>query len=187
MDPSNQNRQLSQDEQWQDWAARAQEGDRRAYNALLKEILPFIKTMIGGSLANPDWVDEIAQEVLISVHKSLHTYSPGRPFRPWLNAIIFYRRADFLRRHYSARRHKQVSLDNPEFINNHVTESAHAGEWKDVEAALGELPPKQRRIFELLRIRGYTAKEVAGKLGMTVTAVKVSAHRTMHKLKSRLE
>jgi DNA-directed RNA polymerase specialized sigma24 family protein len=38
----------------------------------------------------------------------------------------------------------------------------------------------------MMKIEGYTAKETAARLGMNESAVKVSAHRTMHKLKELL-
>lgn len=187
MTPSNENREMTQNERWQELARQAQGGDKRAYNALLKELVPFIKSVISGTLANQDWADDITQEVLISVHKSLHTYSATRPFRPWLMAIISFRKTDFLRRHYSGKRDKQTTLEDPSFLSSHVTNPVNAGELKDIEAALATLPEKQRRVFELLKIRGYSAKEVAGQTGMSVTAVKVSAHRAMNKLKDKLQ
>ncbi len=186
MKPSNTNRNAGQDEEWNGWAAAAQQGDKRAYAALLKGIAPFIRGMITGGLANADWADDIVQEVLISVHKSLHTWSPDRPFRPWLAAIASFRKADFLRRHYGARGDRKISLDDADFSALPVTDPAHAGELKDIEDALASLPDKQRKVFELMKIKGYSASEVASEMGMTVTAVKVSAHRAAAKLKEAL-
>lgn len=186
MAPSNQNAQQSQEDRWCELAGLAQAGDKKAYNQLLTELSPYIKSVIIKTLANPDWADDIIQDVLISVHKSLRTYSCDKAFKPWLLAIIRFRKTDFLRKHYSSRGNMSTSLDNPEFLNSHVTNEAFAGEYKDVEAALGQLPEKQRRVFELMKIQGYSAKEVANELGMSVTAVKVSAHRTMNKLKEQL-
>ncbi len=176
----------NQGKQWSIWAAAAQAGDKSAYSKLLRDITPFIRNVIMGGLANPDWADDITQEVLISVHKSLKTYSPDRPFRPWLMAIVSFRRTDFLRKHYSRKRDKHTSLDNPGFLRDHVTNPDHAGEYKDIENALHALPEPQRKVFEMMKIKGYTAQETADEMGMSVSAVKVSAHRTMNKLKKKL-
>ncbi|MEM7651233.1 MAG: RNA polymerase sigma factor [Pseudomonadota bacterium] len=185
--PSNTNVKPSQGEIWTEYAAKAQDGDKAAYNALLREIAPFIRNFILRSLANPDWANDITQEVLISVHKSLNTYSPDRSFRPWLMAIINFRRTDYLRKHYNSRQNKQTTLDDYDFQSMHVTNPEHAGEYKDIEAALSDLPDAQRKVFEMIKIQGYTAKEVANEMGMSVSAVKVSAHRTMKKLKEILQ
>lgn len=186
MSPSNTDTKVSQFEQWTEYAALAQGGDKRAYNRLLTEIAPYIRNVIIKGLADPDWADDITQDVLVSVHKSLNTYSADRAFRPWLMAIINFRRTDFLRKHYRARKNKQTSLEDPNFQKEHVTNPDHAGEYKDIETALRTLPEAQRKVFEMLKIKGYTAKEVANETGMSVSAVKVSAHRTTKKLKKIL-
>ena len=177
---------LSQDELWTALAKQAQDGDKNAYNRLLREIAPYIRNFILKGLASPDWADDITQDVLMSVHKSLNTYSSDRPFRPWLMAIINFRRTDYLRKHYNSRQNKQTTMDDVSFIESHVTNPTHAGEYKDIEAALDSLPDNQRRVFEMIKLQGYTAKEVANETGMSVSAVKVSAHRTMTKLKKIL-
>ncbi len=171
---------------WDDWAVKAQAGDKKAYNLLLRDIVPYIRNFITPSLANPDWIDDITQEVLISVHKSLNTYAPDRAFKPWLSAIISFRRTDFLRKHYSARDHKQASTDDLNFQRQHVTELPFAGELKDVEKALANLPDRQREVYILMKVEGYSAQEVADRMDMSVSAVKVSAHRTQKKLEQML-
>ena len=185
--PSNNNQQQSRGAIWKDWAVAAQEGNKTAYNRLLNEIASFTRNYLVTRLANPDWADDVMQEVLISVHKSLNTYSGDRPFTPWLMAIINFRKTDYLRKHYSSRGDKQTTLDDAEFLSKNVTNPDHAGEYKDIEAALDTLPEKQRKVFEMIKIQGYTAQEVANEMNMSVSAVKVSAHRTATKLKVILE
>lgn len=176
----------SSDHQWSELAAAAQRGDKTAYVRLLKDIIPYIRAVIGPGLANPDWADDIVQEVLLSVHRSLKTYNPSMPFKPWLRAVVKFRAADYLRHHYRSRGDRQVSLDDLSFQSSHVTESAVAGEWGDMESVLARLPQKQRTVLELMKIQGLTAAEVAARTGMSVSAVKVSVHRSMNKLKNML-
>lgn len=184
--PSNNNHKATDEERWHDYAVKAQGGDKQAYRRLLKEISTFAAHYILTSLANPDWADDIVQDVLLSVHKSLNTYSPDRPFRPWLMSIIHFRRTDFLRKHYNMRQNKLTTLDDLDFQKTHVTNPANAGEYKDIEAALQTLPENQRVVFEMIKIKGFSTKEVANKTGMSESAVKVAAHRTAKKLKKIL-
>jgi len=171
---------------WRDLARRSQQGDKTAYHQLLNDIAGFSKNYLVTRVANPDWAEDIVQEILISVHKSLHTYSTDRPFRPWLMAIVHFRKSDYLRQYYAARGDKQTPVEVLDFEKNVVTFSGHEGEWKDIEKALGSLPDKQRAIFEMVKIQGFTAKEVAEKMDMSVSAVKVSAHRSQQKLNKLL-
>ncbi len=178
----------SQSDEWQQWAIAAQNGDKKAYAKLLGALAPYIKNVIIKSLANQDAAEDIAQEVLISVHKSLSSYQPDRPFKPWLMAIINFRRTDYLRKYYAQRDDKKaVTDDNPEYLAANVTNPANVGELKDIEAALETLPEQQRRIFKMIKIQGFTAQEVANEMDMNESAVKVSAHRTMKKLQGILK
>lgn len=174
-------------DQWNEWAASAQGGDKRAYHALLKDIAPFIYKVVTPKLSNPSWADDVVQDVLLSVHKSLHTYSADKAFKPWLSAIIEFRRTDYLRKHYRKRDNQQTSIDNAVFSDEFVTKPSVTGELKDIEAALQRFTDKQRTLFTMMRIEGYTAKEVAEKMDMTESAVKVSVHRMTKDLEAILE
>lgn len=171
---------------WEDLASAAQAGEKRSYEQLLREIYPYILKNLYPKLANSDWADDIAQEVLLSIHKSFHTYSTERPFKPWLHAIIHYRKADYLRRHYGARKDKTVDIDTQINLASDVTGPEALSELKNVDAELQKLPEKQREVFQMIKIQGYSAQEVAYKTGMSISAVKVSAHRTMERLKENM-
>lgn len=187
MESDNDNSISFQNEQWSRLATQAQSGDRRAFEALLRDLAPFIRRTLTGTLSDRDAIEDIVQDVLISVHKSLGTYSTDRPFKPWLKAIIQFRRTDHLRKYYKERKNMQVSFDHHEFLAADVTGLPVTGELKDIEAALDNIPEKQRKIFTMLKIEGYSASEVANEMGMSVSAVKVSAHRTMNRLKDILK
>ena len=180
-------KESGQSENWEDLAHSAQRGDKKAYARLLHAITPYIRNNLIKTLSNSDAVDDITQEVLISVHKSLNTYSPDRPFKPWLYSIITFRKTDYLRKYYAQRGDKMAPLEHADFSDFSVTKPDYAGGYKDIEAALSKLPEQQRRIFTMLKIEGYTAQEVANEMNMKESAVKVSAHRTMNKLKGILK
>ena len=72
---------------WSALMAATQSGDRLAYDRLLREIVPYIRSIIRAWHRAPDRVEEIVQEVLLGLHRVRHTYDPARPFLPWLAAI----------------------------------------------------------------------------------------------------
>jgi len=170
---------------WREMAAKAQSGDATAYRSLLSELVPVIRRSVIKSLPNPQNADDVVQEVLISVHKALHTYDPKRPFMPWVQSIINFRKTDYLRQHYAQRENMKVSLDDPD-TPDYLVISGHNGTIKDVEEAFDSLPDRQKKVVELMKIKGYSAEEVSQKTGMSVSAVKVSAHRALQKIRERL-
>ncbi len=173
---------------WEQLATASQKGDKRAYQTLLKEIAPYVRNIAYKSVSNNEAAEDIMQEVLLSVHKSLHTYNADRPFKPWLLAILNFRRTDYLRKYYAKRQDKTTTTEeNYEFEAANVTNPTHSGELKDIETAIKSLPKQQQRIFKMIKVEGYTAKEVANEMGMKESAVKVSAHRAMMKIRGILE
>ena len=74
-------------------------GNGGDYAEFLRQLVPIIRRLIRHKLSDSE-VDDVAQEVLISVHKARHTYDGGRQLMPWLYAIIQFRLNDHLREHY---------------------------------------------------------------------------------------
>lgn len=166
-------------------AVKAQKGDASAYRNLLTAIVPLIRRAIIKKLPSADAADDVVQDVLLSVHKALHTYDPVRPFKPWLMSIVAFRKADFLRTHYGIRENTGVSLDDPDTPDYLISDDAN-GTLKDIHEAFDALSDQQKKVIDLMKIKGYSAQEVSDKTGMSVGAVKVSVHRAVQKLREKL-
>ena len=50
------------------WMVAAQAGDRAAYETLLRDCIPFIKRVARGQGVRPDFIDDVVQETLLTVH-----------------------------------------------------------------------------------------------------------------------
>lgn len=176
---------MKQSDDWDEWAVQAQRGDKHAYHQLLTSIVPYIRGILATGLANESWLDDLLQDILMGVHKSLARYIPGQPFKPWLNAIIRYRRAEFLSQYYRAHGHVSTSIEEADELGAETLEVLH--ELGDIDRALQQLSENQQKVFRLARMEGYSIKEVAEETGMSVSAVKVSIHRSAAKIKSLLD
>jgi len=161
-------------------------GDQRAYTSLLQETSRLLRPYLTKRLSLAGEVDDLLQEILISIHKARHTYDGNRPYKPWMYAIANFRLQDHLRAHYSDQLHHAGDLSElEEFLHEPVTESAIS--YESISGEVEKLPDKQAAILRLMHQEGYTAKEVAGKIGMTESAVKVAAHRAYKILRQKLE
>ncbi len=65
----------------------AQQGDSQAYERLLRDILPALRGYAKRRLRDDASVEDVTQEVLLSLHRARHTYRAERPFEPWMWAI----------------------------------------------------------------------------------------------------
>ena len=157
-------------------------GDQAAYARFLSAITPMLRRMVGKRLANAE-VEDVVQEVLISIHKARHTYDGQRPIMPWLASIANFRITDHLRKHYAQMRHQTFDIADYENILTDVTEETSDNE--SLEELLQDVPEKHKRILTMMHVEGYTAKEVGKHMGMNESAVKVAAHRALKKIREK--
>lgn len=176
--------------EWSRLMAAAQDGDRAAYERLLREITPLLRRVAARRLhqAGAADVEDVVQDVLLSVHTVRHTYEPRRAFLPWLMAIQRHRIADWQRRTVRRGRH-ELAVDSleetfPDRAAN--SEGETTDEHREVRAAVATLPPAQRQALELIKLRELSVKEAAERTGTTETALKVATHRGMKALRALL-
>ena len=74
------------------------DGDKRAYALLLRETARFLRPFLAKRLNFGSEVDDLLQEILLSIHKARHTYDGERPYKPWAYAIAKFRLQDLFAR-----------------------------------------------------------------------------------------
>lgn len=157
-------------------------GNQAAYAQFLQRITPMLRRIAARKLP-PNDVDDVVQEILISVHKARHTYDGKRPVMPWLLAIARFRMTDHLRKHYAQMRHKTVDIQELEEFLPDVTQTGSENE--SIEELLAGVPENHKRILTMMHVEGYTAKEVGKQVNMKESAVKVAAHRAIKKIRDK--
>lgn len=161
-------------------------GDKNAYHKFLGETAIWLRRKLTYKIFNESDVEDVVQEILVSIHKAQHTYDGERRLMPWLQAIATYRLKDYLCAHYAQKNNQKVSID--EFFDiedeNNVTEDVAPSE--DVSKAIERLKDKQKQVIDLMYFQDLSVKEVAKKLNMSESAVKVTAHRAYKILRQRL-
>ena len=175
---------LVMEQSWSQLMAAAQEGDRAAYERLLRKIVPFIRAIARRRHPTEDRVDDVVQEVLLSVHRVRHSYDPARPFEAWLAAIGERRSIDVLRR---CTRRAAVEIVDPEGYENVPDPGAEGGilARDALERAIADLPARQREALELLKLRELSLREAERVSGRSISALKVNIHRALKTLRAR--
>ena len=146
-----------------------------------------VRSLVRRRLPDEAAVEDVVQNTLLAIHRSRHTYRSERPFGPWMRAVARNAFLDHVRAR-SRRSEREVSLEAvPEPADEPTQPIDEAGLSSEVERALAELPPAQREAVELIQLRGLSVAEAAVKAGVSVSAVKVRAHRGYRALRARLE
>ena len=166
---------------------RAQAGDAAAYRRVLEEIAPYVRSLAAKWCREPDEVEEIVQDTLLTIHAIRQTYDPVRPFGPWLVAITKRRMADRLRRN-SLQRQRETPLmgEHETFPVTQANNPAYATERRALGWAINQLPIGQRQAIELLKLKEMSLKEAAATTGMSIGALKVATHRGLKALRRLL-
>jgi RNA polymerase sigma factor (sigma-70 family) len=169
----------------------AQGGDADAYAALMQELAVRLRQIVRhrrAFLEHAD-VEDLVQDVLLSVHAVRATYDRTRPFLPWLLAITRNRLADAARRYGRSGAHEVVVEDlDVTFVSEKTnTLTATYGDPEALREAIAELPPGQRSAIEMLKLREMSLKEAAAASGTSVGALKVATHRAMDALRRKLK
>jgi RNA polymerase sigma factor (sigma-70 family) len=170
--------------------ATAQGGDAPAYQRLLRDCVPVIAASARRQGVSPDRVDDVVQEVLITIHRARATYDPARPFLPWLRAIAQRRAIDGLRR---TGRQALREVHDPIAYEGHAAETIAADDVLDgqtraqtLRASIDTLPPGQRQAVERLGLQGQTLEEASAETGRSKVALKVNLHRAIKALRGKL-
>lgn len=175
---------------WAALMARAQDGDRTAYHALLSDITPYLRA-IAIRYVGRDEAEDAVQEILLVVHDIRHTWERTRPFKPWLGTIATRRCIDLLRKR-SRRIAREVLAEDgacDPFEDDapgpdDATDRAQSA--RALREAVQDLSPRQREAVDLLHLRDLSLEEAATHSRQSVGALKVAAHRAIKALRDTL-
>ncbi len=168
---------------------QAQAGDSLAYTKLLREVSGLLRDFVRSRRRNssPSDVEDLVQEILISLHAVRSTYDPARPFTPWLLAIARNRMADGARKFGRALAQEAKSYDV--VLNLYSPDQPDGEPGPDNEAltaAIERLPASQRKAIELTKLREMSLEEASRETGATVGAMKLLVHRAMKSLRKAM-
>jgi RNA polymerase sigma-70 factor (ECF subfamily) len=173
-----------------DLMRRAQHGDGTAYRELLETISPRIRASVRRrrGFVGREHVEDVVQDVLLSIHAVRATYDPERPFLPWLFAIVRHRLVDDARR-YGRQGAHELPADEANVTFDELAANRPDEAFGDLEAltdAVGALPPGQRQAIELLKLQELSLKEASTLTGLSIGALKLATYRAMATLRRTL-
>lgn len=169
----------------------AQDGDGAAYAELLRILVPMLRSIVRARrrFLQASDIEDIVQEILLSLHAVRATYDPGRPFLPWFRAIAHNRIADIGRRHIRRAAGETAAAEYAETFDGLETnelEEAY-GDPQALRLAIASLPEGQRRAIEAVKLKEMSLREASEATGMSVSALKVAVHRGLKSLRMTLD
>jgi RNA polymerase sigma-70 factor, ECF subfamily len=169
------------------------DGHPSAFSRLHERLRPRLRGLVLGLVRDEAAADDLVQLTLLKAHLARDRFAlqggdPDGGVLAWYFAIGRNVAMDYLREQYRGQR-RQADPDRPGEAVAELPDGApdpealgqrleHEAEIvARVREAIAQLPPGQREVVELHKLRGLSMAEVAARLQLREGAVRVRAHR----------
>ena len=169
------------------WVLRAQKGSDEAFTHLVETYQKPVYNLCYRMLGHAESDEDAAQETFLRAYQHIRRYDPNRPFSTWLLSIAAHYCIDRMRRKklpsFSIDENEEYTFPIPDAGALHPEAEAMQGEHRErIHALLGHLNPTDRAAIVMRYWYGFSEKEIAASLNLTVSAVKSRLHRARKKL-----
>jgi len=175
-----------------EWMALSLQGDRVAYEKLLEKVATMVRMYLHRTLGprqgSVEKVEDLVQEVLVSIHQKKESYRSDHPILPWIYAIARYRLIDTIR---AEKRRPQFAEWDDEF-ESAIDPGATVGVGdleasEGVDSLLTGLSDRQKEVLTLAKVEELPLAEIAQRMKMSLSAVKVTVFRALASIRKRQE
>jgi RNA polymerase sigma factor (sigma-70 family) len=177
---------------------RAQAGDTRAFDELVRKYTPKLYGLVYNMTSNRDDTADLLQEIFAKAYRSLKRFMGKSSFYTWIYSISVNMTLNFLKKRG---RYAKVSLDDvdngiqndPEFIkittaNRDTVREVNIHELqKRLNEALMKLSEDHRTVVTLYDVQGLQHNEIAKILGVSEGTVRSRLFYAHRLLQSYLE
>ncbi len=173
---------------------RFQKGETEVFNGLVIKYQSRIYNLVYKYVPNSEIAKDLCQEVFIKAFRSLPGFKRESAFYSWIYRIAINLCIDFLRKQ---NRRQILSLDElPTSPNDEIPlndakpippDRAETNELGlIIGKAVNQLPPGQRRVFNLRYQEGLQLKEIAARLDRSEGTIKAHLYHAHQRLQTLL-
>jgi RNA polymerase sigma-70 factor (ECF subfamily) len=175
-----------------------QRGDADAFERLVRAYDQSVLRLAMNLLRSPEDARDVYQEAFLRVYRNIHTFRFDCSFHTWLYRIVTNICLDHLRKRKVRREEAAVvdTADGPvDRMDSFEQEGAHGDPerrlWNSqlssrIHAALGDLTPRERMVFELRHYQGLRLRAIGDMLGTSEEAAKNCLFRATQKMRAVL-
>lgn len=175
-----------------------QRGDRDAFEQLVRAHDRNVLRLAMNLLRSEEDARDVYQEAFLRVYKNIHTFRFDCSFHTWLYRIVTNVCLDALRKRKIRREEPSVveTADGPVNRLEGLEQEGTDGDpernlWnrqlgRQIDAALKDLTPRERMVFELRHYQGLRLRLIGEMLGTTEEAAKNCLFRATQKMRAVL-
>jgi RNA polymerase sigma-70 factor (ECF subfamily) len=168
----------------------AQQGDRRAYDHLVRLFQRQVYRWAFHVVRSHDLADEVTQDVFVRTYQAIDRVDPDRPFGAWLCRSAVNIALNVIRKQQFRTQWAQENRPDPTDYERESSQPEAGFRRRRIlqrlEAAIDALPPIYRTII-LLRLRDEMSyEEISSALGVSMGTVMSRLARARQRLKESL-
>ena len=170
---------------------RAREGDVVAFEKLIAKYQQKVYTFAFAFTGSPDVAQDLAQDALVKVYRSLGSFRFQSAFSTWLYSIVKNTYLDAIKSRAGRERALEDPLTDRDVAELHEAASAEERllakeSRRALMRALRDVPVAYRTVVALSDVQGLGYEEIAGALNVPVGTVKSRLKRGRDALKDAL-
>lgn len=160
-------------------------GNDTTFRTLVIKHKDKVRNLIFLTLGDVEFVDDISQDVFISVYHNLKEFRFESKFTTWLYRITVNKCRDYLRKKRVRSIFVPIKDSDTEYGTGPFSENVDIPNL--VRRAIEKLPEKLRTPLVMRDIDGFSYKEIADQMGTEVGTIKSRIFRARESLKLILE
>ncbi|MEW5841918.1 MAG: sigma-70 family RNA polymerase sigma factor [Bacteroidota bacterium] len=160
-------------------------GDESTFKTLVVRHKEKVRNLVFITLGDAEFVDDISQDVFISIYHKLNDFRFESKFTTWLYRITVNKCRDYLRKKRVRSIFVPIKDSDTEYGTGPFSENVDVPQL--VRSAIDKLPEKLKIPLVMRDIDGLSYKEIADQLGTEVGTIKSRIFRARESLKVILE
>jgi RNA polymerase sigma-70 factor (ECF subfamily) len=178
-----------------EWARSAAGGDKAAFSRLVEKHKQSVYGLCYRLLGTSEESRDAAQEAFVRAYTGIRDFDARQPFAAWVLRIARNHCIDLLRRRrptlaLEARGDEPEAGVAPELQDHFAVGGEQAVQefeaQRDLDRAIGALPPRYREVIALFHVQHRSYAEIAQTLGVPMGTVMTWLHRARKELKASL-
>lgn len=163
------------------------QSDQKAFNILFRLYSARVYHFSYSYLKSMEEAEEIVQDTFIKIWENRATIDPSYSFSGFIFTVAHHLILNRIRKIRNENHCKAVLAVNSVNTQNETEEKVLHAELERVQqAALTELPPRRKMIYQMIREEGMTYKQVAEQLNISVKTVESQMTEAIKHFRAKL-
>lgn len=172
----------------QELLQRLRDGDQRSFDSVYSDYSVHITAHLITLLKSRELAQEVAQDTFIALWENREAIDPEKSIKSYLFKIATNKTYNLFKRAAHDKKLREHMLPILEKGHNNIDAYIQAKDNREFLASLLEkMPEKQREVYRLFKIDGYSYQEISEHLGISHSTINTHINRANQFLKSTIK